>query len=265
MTDTIIMIRPYSFRSNEETIGNNEFQANNPDNFNQLSNLTKLALVEFDNFVNKLKKIGINVFVIQDTADKDTPDSIFPNNWISFHNNDNVEKYFILYPMYSKNRRNERLLLHKIKELNILNDYKMYNNFISYEKNDQFLEGTGSIVLDRANRYAFCSLSIRSNKTLVKKWCEYTDYTAVFFTSFNNNQEIYHTNVVMSICDTFAIICTEAIMNPDEKENVINILKKLGKEIIIITKDQMNNFAGNVLQLIKKRSKEVLNNVNKSF
>ena len=246
-TNSILMIRPVAFRMNEQTAVNNYYQKV----LDGLSaeTVNAKAQEEFDTFVNKLRMVGIDVTVVDDTLDPDTPDSIFPNNWISFHDNGDVA----LYPMFAENRRLER----REEILDILEDKGfVVNDIMDYSSAEEdcfFLEGTGSIVLDRENDKAYCALSPRADEELFIEFCEDFEYTPVIFEAFQTvNGErklIYHTNVMMCIGDTFAVICADCIDDKKERKLVLDSLKGDGKEIILITEDQMNNFAGNMLEL----------------
>ena len=241
------MIRPVAFRMNEQTAVNNYYQkvidGLSPETVN-----TK-AQEEFDTFVNKLQMVGVDVTVVDDILEPSTPDSIFPNNWISFHENGDVA----LYPMFAENRRLER----REEILDILEDKGFIVNDImdysSAEEDGFFLEGTGSILLDRENDKAYCALSPRADEELFIEFCEDFEYTPVIFEAFQTvNGErklIYHTNVMMCIGDTFAVICADCIDDKKERKLVLDSLKGDGKEIILISEDQMNNFAGNMLEL----------------
>jgi len=255
-TNSILMIRPIGFRMNEQTAVNNYYQKV----INNLSpkDVNQKAQQEFDDFVEKLKNIGINVIVVQDTPTPDTPDSIFPNNWISFHQNGNV----ILYPMFAENRRLERRedILDIIEE----NGFKIENtiDYTSAEKENLFLEGTGSVVLDRANQKAYCALSPRADQDLFIEFCEDQDLAPIIFHSYqtvNQKRElIYHTNVMMCVADKFAVICADTIDDKQEKKLVLDSLKEDNKEIILITEEQVNNFAGNMLELRGENDKSYL-------
>ncbi len=247
------MIRPIGFRMNEQTAVNNYYQKVLDNTLPETVN-TK-AQQEFDVYVDKLRAVGINVIVVQDTKEFDTPDSIFPNNWISFHENGTVG----LYPMFAENRRQER----REDVLNVLeNEGFKINNIVDYttaEEEDVFLEGTGSLLLDRVNRKAYCALSPRADETLFIEFCEDFEYTPVVFTAnqtVNGKREaIYHTNVMMCLAETFAVICLDTIDDKKERKNVIKNLIEDGKEIIKITEAQVNNFAGNMLQVKGKDDK----------
>ena len=246
-TNTILMIRPVSFRMNEQTAVNNYYQK-------VLDKLTPetvhfKALQEFDGFVDKLKAIGIEIIVITDTKNSDTPDSIFPNNWISFHENGDVG----LYPMFAQNRRFERRedIFETLEDLGFT-----IQNIIDYtsaEEEELYLEGTGSLLLDRVHRKAYCALSPRADEDLFIEFCEDFEYTPVIFTANqtvdNKRLPIYHTNVMMCLGEQFAVICLESIDDKKERKNVVKHLKEDGKEIIVISEEQVSCFAGNMLQV----------------
>lgn len=241
------MIRPVAFRMNEQTAVNNYYQKVLDGLLPATVNAK--AQQEFDAFVAKLRAVGVDVTVVDDIADPDTPDSIFPNNWISFHENAEVA----LYPMFAENRRQER----REEILDLLEEKGFQiENIVDYteaEEDGYFLEGTGSLVLDRANGKAYCALSPRADEELFIEFCEDFDFAPIIFEAFQTvNGErklIYHTNVMMCIGDTFAVICSECIDDKKERKMVIDNLKQDGKEIILITEDQMNNFAGNMLEI----------------
>ncbi len=250
------MIRPVAFRMNEQTAVNNYYQRV-LDNLVP-SEVNEKATAEFDAFVEKLREAGINVIVIEDTLNPDTPDSIFPNNWISFHENADV----VLYPMFAENRRKER----REELLDVIEDkgFKIENivDYSEAETDGYFLEGTGSIILDRPNGKAYCALSPRADEELFIEFCEDFDVAPVIFEAFQTvNGErklIYHTNVMMCIGETFAVICADCIDDKSERKMVLDSLKKDDKEVILITEDQMNNFAGNMLEVRGKDDQRIL-------
>ena len=241
------MIRPVAFRMNEQTAVNNYYQKV----LDGLSSETVNAKAqeEFDAFVNKLRMVGVNVIVVEDTKTPDTPDSIFPNNWISFHESGDVA----LYPMFAENRRHER----REDVLDILEDQGFVINeimdYTSAEEDGYFLEGTGSILLDRENDKAYCALSPRADEELFIEFCEDFEYTPVIFEAYQTvNGErklIYHTNVMMCLGETFAVICADCIDDKKERKMVLDSLRGDEKEVILITEDQVNNFAGNMLEV----------------
>ena len=246
ITNTILMIRPVAFRMNEQTAVNNYFQEE-IDAQNQTINAR--AQKEFDDFVTILRKNGVHVIVVDDTKEPDTPDSIFPNNWISFHANSTVA----VYPMFAENRRKERRedIFDKLEN----EGYKIKDivDYTSAEEDGLFLEGTGSILLDRVNRKAYCALSKRADEELFIEFCEDFDCFPVLFTANQTvdgkRMPIYHTNVMMAMAENFAVICLDTIDDKKERKNVSEHLKKDGKEIIVITEEQMHHFAGNMLQV----------------
>lgn len=245
-TNTILMIRPVNFRMNEETAVNNFFQEEI-----DLKNaeINEKATLEFDAFVEKLKAVGVNVIVENDDKALNTPDSVFPNNWVSFHENGDVA----MYPMFAENRRRERreaIFLRLEKEGFKIKDIIDYT---SAEEEGYFLEGTGSILLDRVNSIAYCALSPRADEELFIEFCEDFEYTPVVFTANQTvdgkRLPIYHTNVMMCLAETFAVICLETIDNKKERKQVVSNLEKTGKKVITITEKQMHQFAGNMLQV----------------
>lgn len=255
-TNTILMVRPTHFRANEQTAVNNYYQK-------ELTGISQAELQvqaqdEFDGFVEKLRGIGVHVIVYNSTDGLDTPDAHFPNNWISFHENGTVG----LYPMFAENRRLERredVILQLESE-----GFKIDNivDYTSAENDGFFLEGTGSLLLDRINKKAYCALSQRADEELFIEFCEDFDYFPVVFRAFqtvNGKREaIYHTNVMMCLGETFAVICLDCIDDKKERQNVIKHLEEDGKEIIRISEEQVNNFAGNMLQVIGQDEKRYI-------
>ncbi|MEY8021528.1 citrulline utilization hydrolase CtlX [Muriicola sp. SD30] len=255
ITNTILMVRPVRFRMNEETAVNNYFQED-IDIKNQTINLR--AQQEFDQFVSLLRSKGVDVIVIDDIYERDTPDSIFPNNWVSFHASGTVG----LYPMFAENRRRERRedILDVLEEKGF--EIRTVIDYTSAEEEGLFLEGTGSIIMDRDHQKAYCALSPRADEELFIEFCEDMECTPIIFTAYQsvdgNRMPIYHTNVMMCVAETFAVICLDAIDDKKERRNVLNHLKGDGKEIIAITEVQLQNFAGNMLQVIGKEEKRYL-------
>lgn len=254
-TNTILMIRPVNFRMNEQTAVNNYFQE---DLDIKNAEVNTQAQFEFDVFVDKLRAVGVNVIVEEDDKLMDTPDSIFPNNWVSFHSNGDVA----LYPMFAENRRKERreeVFMRLEKE-----GFKIENivDYTSAEDEGFFLEGTGSLLLDRANGKAYCALSPRADEDLFIEFCEDFDYFPIVFTAnqtVNGKRlPIYHTNVMMCLAENFAVICLDSIDDKKERKNVVQHLKKDGKEVISITEAQMHQFAGNMLQVRGHNDKRYL-------
>lgn len=251
ITDVVLMIRPASFRSNEQTAVNNYFQSENKESLEDINNK---AQKEFDNFVEILQNEGIYVIVFQDTIENDTPDSIFPNNWVSFHESGNI----VLYPMFAENRRRER----REEILEMIEDHGfLIENVYDYtdaEEENLFLEGTGSIILDRENKIAYCALSPRADEELFIEFCEDLEFTPVVFKAFqtvdSERLPIYHTNVMMCVGTSFAVICSSCIDDKAERKNVLQQLKASGKTIVDISESQMHHFAGNMLQVKSKTS-----------
>ena len=250
------MIRPVAFRMNEQTAVNNYYQKVIDGLLPATVNAK--AQEEFDAFVTKLRAVGVDVTVVDDTLDPDTPDSVFPNNWVSFHENGDVA----LYPMFAENRRQERreeildLLEEKGFEIENIVDYT------SAEEDNIFLEGTGSILLDRENGKAYCALSPRADEELFIEFCEDFEFTPVIFEAFQTvNGErklIYHTNVMMCLGATYAVICADCIDDKKERKMVLDSLKGDEKEVILITEDQVNNFAGNMLEVLGANDRRYL-------
>lgn len=255
ITNTILMIRPVNFRMNEETAVNNYFQEDL-----EITNaqINAKAQKEFDDFVNVLRKHGVDVIVVDDKIETDTPDSIFPNNWISFHKSGTA----VVYPMFAENRRRER----REDILDILEDHGFkINDVIDYtsaEEEGVFLEGTGSILKDRVNQKAYCALSERAHEGLFIEFCEDFDCFPVIFTANQTvdgkRLPIYHTNVMMAMAETFAVICLDSIDDKSERKEVVNHLKSDGKEVISITEEQMHHFAGNMLQVFGANDKRYM-------
>lgn len=243
-TDTVLMIEPVSFGYNAQTAANNYFQIEQ-----RGQDIKEKALQEFQGFVTKLQQKGIQVITVKDTLHPHTPDSIFPNNWVSFHRDGNV----VLYPMFAPNRRVER----RSDILDTLQSHGFSINKVddwsSHEKNEKFLEGTGSMIFDHDHKIAYGSVSLRLDEHLFKEFCEAYHFRPVIFHSFQNaNGErlpIYHTNVMMCVADRFVVICLDCIDNELEREKVQETIKSTGKEIIEITEDQLQQFAGNMLQV----------------
>ena len=246
ITDTVLMIRPVRFRTNEETIVNNYFQKGI--NITQ-EEINRKAQQEFDMLVQKLKEVEVHVIQVEDIYEQDTPDSIFPNNWISFHNNGDVA----IYPMFAENRRRERRedILDIVEEAGF--EIENVFDYTEAENEGIFLEGTGAMVLDRIHRKAYCALSPRASEELFIEFCEDFEYTPVIFRAFQKTdgelKPIYHTNVMMALGRTFAIVCLDTIEDKNERKNVLNHLKEDKKEIITISREQVDYYAGNMLEV----------------
>lgn len=245
-TDALLLVRPYRFRKNEQTAVNNYFQEDI-----ESDNVNNLAKQEFDTFVQQLQQHGVNTVIVQDTATHDTPDSIFPNNCISFHGDT-----AILYPMFAKNRRLER-------ELDVLSilakqriTFEHVIDYTFYEQEHLFLESTGCLILDRENRIAYCSLSPRADAVLIHRFCLDMAFTPFIFQANQTvdglRMPIYHTNVMMAVGRKFAVVCLESIDNSHHRHDLLEQLEKTGKEVIEISEEQVNEFAGNILEVKSK-------------
>jgi len=248
-TSHLLMIRPVNFSFNTETAVNNAFQLAGATDHAQ-----EKALKEFDDFVAVLTQNGVDVTVVNDTPDPYTPDSIFPNNWVSFHDDGTI----ILYPMFAANRRLERkpnVIQTISSKFNIANTIDLSH----YENEDIFLEGTGSMVLDRDKKIAYACLSPRTDYEVLSEFCDDMGFTEEVFDAMDkNNQPIYHTNVMMCVADRYVVICLDSIPAAHEKEHVSATIKDSGKEIITITLDQMEHFAGNMLQVNNDKGEKLL-------
>jgi hypothetical protein len=249
ITKDILMIKPVGFRFNEQTAVNNYYQK-------VLDGLTaeatqEKALLEFNAFVDKLRSKGVNVIDIQDTKEPDTPDSIFPNNWVSFHEDGGIG----LYPMCAENRRTERR--EDIFDI-LVDDYGFHieqiHDFTEFEEYDRYLEGTGSMILDRENKYCYAAISERTDEQAVIQFCDVFGYKPICFTANQDvNGErlaIYHTNVMMCVADKFVVICLDTIDEIEERTHLIEVLEETNKEIIEISEEQKQHFAGNMLQVM---------------
>jgi hypothetical protein len=241
------MVRPVNFRMNEQTAVNNFFQE---DLDLRNSVINQRAQQEFDAFVEILREAGVEVIVVDDRVETDTPDSVFPNNWVSFHENGSV----VVYPMYAVNRRKERRtdIFDVLEENGFVIDQVI--DYTSAEADELFLEATGSIVMDRTHQKAYCALSARADEGLFIEFCEDFDVAPVIFTAYQSvdgkRLPIYHTNVMMCIAEDLAVICLDTIDDKKERKNVVSHLKKDGKDVIEISEAQMHAFAGNMLQVL---------------
>lgn len=245
----ILMVRPAKFAYNEQTAESNHFQGKLC-----ISNINEKALVEFDNFVNILRNNKIDVVVVQDTKEPHTPDSIFPNNWFSTHSTGEL----ILYPMFAENRRLER----KPAVLNTISQYFNADKIIDlteWEKENKFLEGTGSIILDHINMIAYACRSDRTDESVFEEFCSKMKFKPVFFDAVDENgNSIYHTNVMMSIGEKVAVICSEAISEKSKREIVLKSLIETKKEIVEISFNQMNHFCANILEVRNSKNSRCL-------
>ena len=241
-----MMVRPAHFGFNAETAANNSFQKK--EDLGSINEVAMKAREEFDAFVSTLEANGVEVIVFEDTIAPKTPDAVFPNNWISFHEHGSL----ITYPMYAASRRQER-------REDIVN-YFMTNYVVeshqrmeTTEEDLRFLEGTGSLILDRVNKIAYACRSERTDEDLFKKWCANIDYTGIVFDAVDQNgQAVYHTNVIMCVGTDFVVLCTESLQNASQKERLLDMISASGKELIEIDLNQVNSFAGNMLEVRNK-------------
>src|SRR5216117_2017149 len=250
-TDSVLMIRPGRFYPNPETAADNAFQR---DANRDLEALTPVARNEFDAAVRTLQAAGVNVHVFEDAAEPEKPDAIFPNNWISTHH----DRRIALFPMYSNLRRRERRR-DIVEELRQHYQVTEVIDYSAFEDEGCYLEGTGSLVFDHLNKFAYVSLSNRSNLKVIQRFADDFSYEPVTFTSIGSNGEpIYHTNVMMCIGTAFAMIGLDMIANKAERQEVRARLEKTGKEIIELSADQIANFAGNSIELQNRRGEKLL-------
>jgi hypothetical protein len=247
-TSHLLMIRPVNFSFNAETAVNNAFQSAATDD------AQKKALEEFEGFAALLKNNGVDVTIIDDTSDPYTPDSIFPNNWVSFHGDGTV----CLYPMYAQNRRLERKP-EALQQISRKFDIRATLDFSSYEQQGLFLEGTGSMVLDRDKKIAYAGLSPRTDESVLLDFCRKMGYTPKSFTAVDGKgSSIYHTNVVMCVADRYAVVCFDSIPDPTERESLIDTIRQSGKDTVGISLSQLNQFAGNMLQVHSDKGESLL-------
>ncbi len=247
------MVRPVQFGFNEQTAGSNEFQ--DRDFANESRHLAQeQALQEFEQMTSQLTAAGVELVVYDDTASPYTPDSIFPNNWVSFHQSGKV----VLYPMMAPNRRAERRM-EIIEDLSKSFHVEEIIDLTHFENEGKYLEGTGSMVLDRRYKIAYACLSPRTHPDVLDAFAEATGYEIVKFeASDENDVPVYHTNVLMCVGDVFAVICLEAIKDPDQRHQVRSILEETDKYIIEITLEQVRQFAGNMLMVRNKKDEKML-------
>ncbi|GHE29214.1 citrulline utilization hydrolase CtlX [Sphingobacterium griseoflavum] len=242
-TDTLLLVRPFHFRKNEQTAVNNYFQEEVSGD-----NITQRAQQEFDQLVRCLADHQINTVVIQDDGRYDTPDSIFPNNCISFHQHTTV-----LYPMFAENRRRERQLNYVMQLQDRGLRFPTSIDYTAYEQENRFLEGTGCLILDRINRVAYCSLSPRAHSSVVHRFCADMDYEPFIFEAYQSvdgeRKPIYHSNVMMALGNNFAVVCLDSIDNNHLRKEMQHKLETDGRQVIAITESQMQHFAGNILEV----------------
>jgi len=241
---TVLMVEPIAFGYNSQTAENNYFQKEQKE-----TDIQEKALQEFNNFAAKLREKGINVITVKDTLNPHSPDSIFPNNWVSFHEDGTVA----LYPMFALNRRVERRP--EILERLIDEGFKIntVEDFSPFENEEKYLEGTGSMIFDHDYKIAYGSVSLRLDEELFRNFCAKFGFTPIVFHSYQNVGDqrlpIYHTNVMMCVAEQFVVICLDCIDDEMECEKVQEVIKSSNKELIEISEDQLQQFAGNMLQV----------------
>ena len=238
------MVRPANFAFNEETAANNAFQSR--DDSMSAEDMRRKAVLEFDDFVRKLREAGVNVVVVEDSAAPVKPDAVFPNNWVTFHQ----EGLIVTYPMFAPTRRRERReeVVSEVLKQGFHSDQRLHLE--NSEADDRFLEGTGSIIFDHQNRFAYACLSPRTDAALLQDLCRKIGYREVVFHAVDaGGRDIYHTNVMMALGETFVVICLDSVRDPEERLMLETTFRDTGKEIVDITLGQMNAFAGNMLQV----------------
>lgn len=251
-TRELLMVRPSRFSHNPETSESNAFQ--NADSTDRSEEISRLASMEFDHMVELLRSNGVTVHVFDDSPVPPKPDAVFPNNWISFH----ADGRIITYPMMAESRQRE------VRQdiLRFAMDHWGFRHVLRLDaraKNGHFLEGTGSLVLDRPSRLAYACLGPRTDKDLMLEWCSLNGFEPVMFmASDSNGLPIYHTNVLMGLGDGFAVLCVEAIPDPLERQAVISCIENSGKSVVPISMGQMEHFAGNMLQVLNQSGQPIL-------
>lgn len=246
ITDAVLMVRPRHFGFNPETASNNSFQKN-AGNLSQ-QQISERAIQEFDGLVKKLREAGIRVEVMEDSEQPIKTDAVFPNNWFTTHENGEL----ITYPMFSPIRRPERQdgFIAALRERY---DLQKWVHLEDRELEGRFLEGTGSMILDRENRLVYACRSIRTDEGLLDEFCRWMGYEAVLFDAYNQEGiPIYHTNVMMALGTTYVVICLDTVRNEEQRLLLTDCFSRTGKEVISISLSQMNAFAGNMLQLQDK-------------
>lgn len=243
ITDTILMVRPRHFGYNPETANNNSFQTNEGSLSREA--ISEKARKEFDAFTEKLRKAGIRILVVEDSDEPVKTDAVFPNNWFTTHQDGTL----VTYPMFSPIRRTERQM-YVIEQLSKAHQIRRWVHLEDKELEERFLEGTGSMILDRVHRVVYACRSIRTDEGLIDEFCRWMGFEMVLFDAYDQvGIPIYHTNVMMALGLTYVVICVEAIHNEVHRLHLTECFERTGKEIITITLDQMNAFAGNMLQV----------------
>ena len=252
-TNHLLMVRPAHFAFNEETAGSNAFQQRSGDG--ATNSLQQQALEEFDNYVDLLKRNGVKVTVVQDTAEPFTPDSIFPNNCFSTHHDDKG-RLLVIYPMHANNRRKER---EKLSQALRLITFDKEVDLTHWETKGRFLEGTGSLILDRVHHMAYACRSPRTHEDVVRDWARETGYDYFLFDSEDDNgTAVYHTNVVMHVGTNIAVVCMDSIKNNSQRQQLRALLESNGKEIVEIAMAQMHQCAGNILEVCNNKGEQLL-------
>jgi len=252
-TPHILMVRPANFGFNEETAANNAFQSR--DGRLSPAEMRERAMQEFDGFVAQLREASVDVIVASDTETPIKPDAVFPNNWVTFHQ----EGFVVTYPMFAPTRRLERsdAIIEQVLRQGYHSDRRL--GFEQYEPQDRFLEGTGSIIFDHQNRLAYACLSPRTDADLLEELCAAIGYQKVVFHSVDENgQDIYHTNVMMALGETFVVICLDSLRDQSERKMLEDTFRETGKAIVDISLAQMNAFAGNMLQVRNTAGQTIL-------
>ncbi|MFN0216659.1 MAG: citrulline utilization hydrolase CtlX [Saprospiraceae bacterium] len=252
-TPHILMVRPANFAFNEETAASNAFQSR--DGKLSAAEMRERAMQEFDGFVSQLRAAGVDVIVAEDTALPVKTDAVFPNNWVSFHQ----EGFIVTYPMLAPTRRLERseAIIETVLDKGFHADKRLH--FETSEAADRFLEGTGSIIFDHQHRLAYACLSPRTDEDMLEDLCQSIGYQKLVFHSVDGNgQDIYHTNVMMALGETFVVICLDSVRDQDERKMLEEKFRETQKEILDISLAQMNSFAGNMLQVRNTSGQTIL-------
>jgi len=252
-TRHILMVRPANFGFNPETAANNAFQQQ--DGQRSVQEVRAQARLEFDALVDQLRAAGVHVIVVPDSPAPVKPDAVFPNNWVTFHQ----EGLIVTYPMFAPTRRKERRrkVIESVLECGFNAERRI--NLAYNEKIDRYLEGTGSVIFDHIHRLAYACLSARTDASLLQELCTLIDYTPVVFHATDEQERpIYHTNVMMAMGEDFVVICLDAVRNPGERAMLLERFAQTGKTVVEIDYDQMNRFAGNMLQVRNDRNATIL-------
>ena len=250
-TSQILMIRPAAFGYNAETAANNAFQQAPQQAETQA--IAEAARAEFDAFVNKLIAAGVQVHVVEDTPTPPKPDAVFPNNWLSFHRGGTA----ITWPMFSPLRRAERRedIIHELAKEHPVRQ-RIHLEY--FEQENRFLEGTGSLILDRVHKIAYACRSVRTDEVVLDEFCRLMGYQKLLFDATDaTGTPIYHTNVMMALGDKLAVLCTEAIRDPKQRKKLLASLEETNKELLPISLEQMNAFAGNMLEVQNTRGEPI--------